>query len=81
VSELNDSFKEAFEGESSDAIRRIVDEITYKPKQPGEFTVYDVAEQTGIGTRTVYNKLKTLETKGKLTSRMPGRERYYKWVD
>lgn len=56
----------AFEGE---ALKRICEEIYELPKQPDEFTILEVAEQTGISYKSVQNRLNAMVKKGLLSCR------------
>jgi predicted transcriptional regulator len=76
-----DDLKRELDTPKTDVISKIAKEIYKQPKQPDEFTAMEVSDQTGLEYKTVVYRLKKLERDGTLTSRKPGNERFYKYVE
>ena len=75
-----DELHDALDGQRNDLLTKVCDEINKIPQQPDEFSVAEIADQTNLKRKTVEYRLKKLEREGVLTSRRPGRIRYYRYV-
>lgn len=64
-----------------EVLERLREEIVRPPKQPDEFTINEAAEQFGLEYKTAEYRIKKMEREGKVTSRMPGNKRYYRFMD
>jgi len=76
-----DEMHEALDGNRNDLLAKVCEEIQKIPKQPDEFSIADIADKTNLERKTVEYRLKKLEREGVMTSRRPGRIRYYRYVD
>jgi len=75
-----DELYDALDGKRNDLLSKVCEEIQKIPQQPDEFSIADIADKTNLERKTIEYRLKKLEREGMLTSRRPGRVRYYKYI-
>jgi len=79
--DLKHELKHEIDTPKTDVLSKIAAEISTKPKQADEFTAMELFRKMGIEYKTVVYRLTRLENAGVLTSRKPGNERFYRYLE